>query len=235
MEPDPNSVPSERWGGLKTRIVSALVLACVALACIWLGGVVFICLVLLAVIILKKEYDALVSTQSLIMRFAGYPYILLPCACLIWLRGQSIASEPQLGYWLVIALVAVIAATDIGAYFTGKRFGSHKLAPVLSPGKTWEGLCGGIVAAMLTGMFLSPSVHLQHSWTSTVLVSLCTAVIAQGGDLFESALKRKAGVKDSGALLPGHGGLLDRVDGYMFAAPFYALLVHFALQLQPPV
>jgi phosphatidate cytidylyltransferase len=118
--------------------------------------------------------------------------------------------------------LSLVWATDIGAFFAGRSIGGPKLAPKLSPNKTWAGLIGGIVAASLLAIVL----HVQYGlpWRMT-LATPFLAVLAQGGDLYESWLKRRAGVKDSGNILPGHGGLLDRLDGVVPVAPVAALLV----------
>lgn len=119
--------------------------------------------------------------------------------------------------WLLLA----VAAADIGAYFAGRRFGRRKLAPRVSPGKTWEGLAGGALAVV--GVAVCGSAVLPGSllgWLVAACLALPAAVV---GDLFESALKRLAGVKDSGNILPGHGGILDRVDAVLAAAPTLAL------------
>jgi phosphatidate cytidylyltransferase len=120
-------------------------------------------------------------------------------------------------------LLLVVWTTDIGAYFAGRSIGGPKLAPRISPGKTWAGLVGGMAAAGLVGGLLTALAGAGF-WLAAGLGALLAAV-AQAGDLFESRLKRHAGVKDSGHLIPGHGGLLDRIDGLVFAAPTFALVV----------
>lgn len=119
--------------------------------------------------------------------------------------------EPMLLLWLVL----VVLATDVGAYFTGKLLGGKKLAPKISPGKTVSGLIGGVTTASLAGMILYAGlIEFKPSLWAGAAGVLC-ALLSQGGDLFESWLKRKAGVKDSGSWLPGHGGLFDRLDGHL--------------------
>lgn len=127
------------------------------------------------------------------------------------------------GEFLVLAVVLLVAAADIGAYFAGRAFGKRKLAPRVSPGKTWAGAVGGVVAvaviAVIYGLLTQASISLS------LAVALPTAVASILGDLFESMLKRQRGVKDSSQLLPGHGGVLDRIDGLVAAAPIFALAV----------
>ena len=144
----------------------------------------------------------------------------------IWLSLNLLRFPPFSSNWLFFALV-IIWSTDTGAYFVGKYWGKRKLAPNVSPKKTWEGLFGGVFLALVMSVatlyiFTMPvqSILLNRLFTVIVLVS----VLSVAGDLFESILKREAEVKDSGSLLPGHGGLLDRIDGLLFALPLYALL-----------
>ena len=117
-------------------------------------------------------------------------------------------------------------ATDIGAYFTGRIVGGAKLAPQISPGKTWAGLGGGVAAAAVVGGIGYIFVPFPNKIYWAILLGMLIAIIAQMGDLFESWLKRRADVKDSGSLIPGHGGLLDRVDGMIFTLPIFALLLY---------
>lgn len=214
-----------RWAGLGTRTLSGVVLCIVAFLSVWMGGMVFTIVVMLAALLMKKEWDGLVTDTSTASRVKGYLYVILPCASMLWLRYLP----EGIGIGATVALIAVISATDIGAYFVGKRFGRHKLSPILSPNKTWEGLGGGFFSAIFIGLIFASYVPVRHSFVGTVWTAGLLALLAQLGDLFESSLKRKAGVKDSGTLLPGHGGLLDRIDGYIFTTPIFALLVHTAM------
>ncbi|MBY8821364.1 phosphatidate cytidylyltransferase [Sphingomonas colocasiae] len=147
---------------------------------------------------------------------AGVVYVSLPAMALLFIRGQD--SGLILAFWTL----AIVWATDIGAYFAGRSIGGPKLMPAVSPSKTWSGLAGGMIAAVFTGLAFA---HWGGIPLGLALASLVLAVVAQGGDLFESALKRRAGVKDSGTLLPGHGGVLDRLDGLVPVAPMVALLI----------
>lgn len=135
------------------------------------------------------------------------------------------------GAWFLVSLMALIWFADIAAYFTGKAFGKHKLAPRVSPGKTWEGAAGGIVAACLwvvlsarwPGSFGNALIELG-SWPLAVVAAALLAALSIIGDLFESLLKRRAGVKDSSQVLPGHGGVYDRIDALLPVAPLAFLL-----------
>jgi len=135
-----------------------------------------------------------------------------------WLRVQ-----PQ-GSWLILLLLLIVWAADTGAYFSGKTFGKKKLAPRISPGKTQAGLVGGLISAALIALlaaWLMPIESIEP--VRLVLLSLVTALVSVGGDLMISMHKRTSGFKDSGSLLPGHGGILDRLDSLLAAAPFFAL------------
>ena len=144
-------------------------------------------------------------------------YLGIPMTSLVWLRGEAD------GLSIVLWLALVVSGTDIFAYLTGSRIGGPKLAPAISPGKTWSGLTGGVTAAALIGAGGAALVGMAA--VGAALLAALLAVLAQAGDLLESWIKRRAGVKDSGALIPGHGGVLDRFDGYMLATPVLALVL----------
>lgn len=146
----------------------------------------------------------------------GILYCALPVLALVVLRRQD--DGLLYAFWAM----ALVWACDIGAYFSGRSIGGPKLAPRLSPNKTWAGLIGGMAAATAFALLLHRSAGLP--WPMTLATPLL-AMLSQGGDLYESWLKRRAGVKDSGNILPGHGGVLDRVDGLVPVAPIAALLV----------
>ena len=147
---------------------------------------------------------------------AGVIYCGLPVLALMLIRRQ------HEGIVFTLWALALVWACDIGAYFAGRTIGGPKLAPRVSPNKTWAGLIGGMAAASLFAAFM----HWQYGlpWRMT-LATPALAVLAQGGDLYESWLKRRAGVKDSGNLIPGHGGVMDRLDGLVPVAPVAAFLV----------
>lgn len=146
----------------------------------------------------------------------GIVYCGLPVLALVVLRREE--GGLLLAFWAM----ALVWACDIGAYAAGRSIGGPKLAPRLSPNKTWAGLIGGTLGATLLGLVLHAAASLP---LALALVSPLLAVLSQAGDLYESWLKRRAGVKDSGNILPGHGGVLDRLDGLVPVAPVAALLV----------
>lgn len=147
----------------------------------------------------------------------GVIYVAVPVLALLLIRQQK-----DIGLLYTIWTLALVWMCDIGAYFAGRLIGGPKLAPVVSPNKTWAGLFGGMLAASLFAVALHYGCGLGKA---AVLATPLLAVLAQCGDLFESWLKRRAGMKDSGTLFPGHGGALDRLDGLVPVAPAAALLV----------
>lgn len=151
------------------------------------------------------------------------PYFVLPQLSIFWLM--------QLDRWLVFLVITVVAMSDTLAYFVGRAWGKHKMAPIVSPKKSWEGSIAGLLAGVLTAAAWS---HYRLGGVDSVylLVGAGTAVAGQLGDLVESLIKRGAGVKDSSGLLPGHGGLYDRIDALLFAAPVFVGLLWF-LDLVP--
>jgi phosphatidate cytidylyltransferase len=148
----------------------------------------------------------------------GALWIAVPCVLLLWL-----AQSEQGGRLTLLWLLAVVWATDIGAYEIGRRVGGPRLAPRWSPGKTWAGLMGGAACAAIAGWTIGRLLALGTVWP-LVLASAGLAIVSQFGDLAESVAKRRFGVKDSSGLIPGHGGLLDRLDGLLAAIPAVAAL-----------
>lgn len=152
-------------------------------------------------------------------RLLGVLYCTLPLVLLLEVRYAA------QGGWLICFLLLTIWATDVGAFFVGRRWGCRKLAPHISPGKTYAGFWGGMVLASVVGGGLAYSISLPYGWLEATLLGAVLSVVGQVGDLAESLIKREAGVKDSGQLIPGHGGLLDRLDSLLFATPVYYLLL----------
>ena len=154
------------------------------------------------------------------------PYMSLMGLMLLvftWISIVIILARPN-GNLLLLLGISVVIAADAGAYFGGKWLGDHKLSPKVSPGKTWEGLACGLICQIpicILFVYFLP----EASYRMILFLILPVALFSVLGDLFESMLKRKSGFKDSGTLLPGHGGLLDRIDGYMASLPLYALIL----------
>ncbi|MFT7558477.1 MAG: phosphatidate cytidylyltransferase [Flavobacteriales bacterium] len=145
--------------------------------------------------------------------------VLIPA----WVASVALHSQEN-GPLLVLLCVLIIAGADVGAYFSGKAFGKRKLAPEVSPGKSWEGLIGGLVFAVVVAVTYD-FVFGQGQWQLMIGIAVPCALISVVGDLFESMLKRMRGIKDSGAILPGHGGVLDRIDGLVAGVPIFFLAV----------
>ncbi len=212
------------------QVAYAGVMACAMLALFFLdayqaGSVLTVSLALsvlgwvLTFVAVRRYPNVKLFEHPNVLLFLGF-WLLLP-AWLGMLFLQPLVAHSGL-VWLVIA---IIAAADIGAYFAGRRFGKHKLAERVSPNKTWEGFWGGVLAnivlAVLVAVFCNVSVLKSFVLIVSVMLISCASVL---GDLFESMVKRARGIKDSSQLLPGHGGVLDRIDGWTAAVPVFALL-----------
>lgn len=190
---------------LLVRTMTGLLLIAASLAAAAVGGTVFAVLVAAFAALMFYEWTRLVRGWGRAWYMSGFVYALIPALSLLWIRERD-----SHGLELLLWVFLVTWSTDIGAYFVGRSFGRRKLAPSISPGKTIEGLCGGIAAATLVGAAWVLAMGLGRPLLALAPV---LAIAAQAGDLFESKMKRRAGVKDSGQSLPGHGGVLDRVDG----------------------
>lgn len=218
--------PDPKKSDLGIRAVSAFVMLVVAGAALWLGGWWWTIFVLLVGAGVWFEWSTLVllftppGARRAIWRYAGAVYCGIAAAMLLTLRDQ-----PDGIFWVLLFIGAVIG-TDVGAYTLGRLVGGPKIAPKVSPSKTWAGLLGGMAGAGLCVLLIG-SWHEAYlleneavldfrpdaAWAISIGSAL--AIIAQAGDFFESWMKRRAGVKDSGKLIPGHGGLFDRVDGLL--------------------
>ncbi|HUY75775.1 MAG TPA: phosphatidate cytidylyltransferase, partial [Ktedonobacterales bacterium] len=141
-------------------------------------------------------------------------YLGWPLALVVLLRGDAFGVGSR-GFWWIIATCFMVWANDAAAYFVGHYFGRHKLSPYISPAKTWEGFAGGVVLAIIAAFIFTAPLHI--AWYLALSLGALVAIVATIGDLAESLLKRGAGVKDSGTIIPGHGGILDRMDSLLFA------------------
>jgi phosphatidate cytidylyltransferase len=233
VEPEGSSVKvpfAIRNADLPKRLVTALVMVVVAGTALWLGDMAWTVFVLIIGIGVWFEWSALVlqfkplGTSRTIWRSAGAIYSGMACAILIQVRQEAAGAA------LVLLIVGAVIGTDVGAYFMGRTLGGPKIAPRISPSKTWAGLLGGVIGASLVLwavlanaariLAAAPDAQITAVQTaanplSIIGMGIAIAVVAQAGDFFESWMKRSAGVKDSGKLLPGHGGLFDRVDGLL--------------------
>lgn len=205
---------------LMTRAGSAVVMLAIAGAALWFGGLAFAALLLVGAALLLVEWFALVRAMPMGagakwgLMVAG-PLLILGAVAGLWFIRET------LGMTAALWVFAMVWATDIGAYFAGRSFGGARLAPSISPSKTWSGLIGGMVAALVVGATLGDRGGIAGV---PLWIGASMGLLAQLGDLGESWMKRRAGVKDSGKLIPGHGGIFDRVDGLLPVALMLGVL-----------
>lgn len=274
MEQDRAEPMAARFGDLPKRLLSALVLVPIALACLWAGGVAWVLLVILAGITVAVEWAQICRLRpfelpgtllpvmvaaTAVLTAAGYGVAALAALIVVgaavaagaarggqgsrWLAGgivyvgvAAIATvwlrlRGPAGLGNMLFVILIVWASDSGAYLFGRLVDGPKLAPRISPSKTWAGAVGGLAFAVLAGLLVAVGFVGAPS-PLVALVSIALGAASQGGDLLESAIKRHFGAKHSGTLIPGHGGLLDRLDGVLAAAPVAGIL---ALALGPGV
>jgi phosphatidate cytidylyltransferase len=188
---------------LAIRTLTGAILVLIALLAAYVGDDLFALLVAMVATAMFYEWTRIVRGWGFGWYVSGFFYALLPALALLWVREHG-------GFDLLLWAFIVTWSTDIGAYFAGRRFGKRKLAASISPNKTMEGLYGGMAAATLCGGAWALGAGLGKP---LLAFPPLLAIAAQMGDLFESWMKRRAGIKDSGNWLPGHGGFLDRLDG----------------------
>lgn len=245
---------------LRVRTLSAAAMIAVSGAALWLGGAFWIALVLVVSLGVLWEWVRLARmavngpAQRGFWNFTGMFYVGAGAAMLLFLRNPAFTLAP------LLTVLGAVIAVDVGAYFAGRTFGGPKIAPSISPSKTWSGLVGGIAGATLalygTAMLwrsgaiwitaagpsadVSACFGMQPCWYLTaraiplfatcLMTGILLGVCAQAGDFFESWMKRRAGVKDSGSIIPGHGGFFDRVDGLLAVLFLLALMMLFRPQ-----
>jgi phosphatidate cytidylyltransferase len=245
---------------LRLRVISALVLAVLAFAAVWAGGVVFAVFASIMAFIVFLEWTAIIGLTAFegariraavnmllllaVLNLLGTNAAIISLVLFVVLAHVSTAKTTrQLANWTAFAvfycgaaaialvglrngqdgiaaillLFAIVWGTDIGAYFVGRKLGGPKLAPAISPGKTQSGAIGGLLIAITAAVIIAVLTGVLHP-IAALLIAAFVSVVSQFGDLFESHLKRRFGVKDSGSIIPGHGGMFDRVDGLMPAA-----------------
>ena len=208
---------------LRLRVLSAAVLIPLVLGIVYVGGWIYGLSVMIVMALGLWEWWQITKrvfgkkTLGLIYRLLlGTAYLGSAGVALMYIRWVD------QGMALTVYLLITVWATDIGAYVSGRMIGGPKLLPKISPKKTWAGLYGGMVFAALFGYAVAHGFGASHSLAAMGL-SVVLAVVSQLGDLLESYVKRRSGVKDSGNLIPGHGGLLDRIDGLLLGSIFFAL------------
>jgi phosphatidate cytidylyltransferase len=204
---------------LERRIKSGLILGIIVIALTLWSPESFTIMCLVGSIILIREWWAITKPYRIFLLPFGILYISAAIISLLYIRTTNLN--------ILIALLVIVWTGDIAAYFVGKKFGKHKIAPSISPGKSWEGLAASVIASAAVAAYLGSVAPIPHAILGAML-----AVIGLGGDMFESSLKRRAGVKDSGRLIPGHGGLFDRVDALLPCAIFAAAALYMRLHMQ---
>lgn len=204
---------------LKKRVLSALIMLPFALGIIYAGGFLFDALLVVIATLMAFEWIKMAEKhpKERFWQLVGGFYICIPIISLIYIRNS------EYGLAHILYLMGIIWLTDTSAYFVGSYFGGPKIAPSISPKKSYSGMIGGFTGASIFGMlflhFIPTTINSHFS------ITLLICFLGQAGDLVESALKRHFGVKDSGNLIPGHGGVLDRVDSLVFSSPILALII----------
>ena len=231
--------PEVRFSGLKVRILSGLVLAPLMVAVIIAGGFWFIGLMVFAALVSLYEWYGMskAGPRPIATLIFGTVYLSISYASYVALRFGD-----EAGAWLALSAMLCVWASDIGAYFFGKFIGGPKMAPALSPKKTWAGLAGSMISCgLMLEVLLHVGPHIKHllstdigltpegSWWCVLLAGAVLGVVGQAGDLMISLFKRRAHLKDTGNLIPGHGGLLDRIDALLLVAPVFLLICMVAL------
>ena len=204
---------AEKRSDLPVRVASAVVMVAVAGTALWLGGWVLTAFVMLIIAGIMVEWTQLAFAFE--QRTLGRVLWLLGGAVYLAIAGYTalVMLAPKDGDWPLLQIIALVIAIDVGAYFAGRTFGGPKIAPSISPSKTWSGLCGAIAATAVVFWLYGAGAVDGGIAIGVLTFGAPAAIVAQSGDFFESWMKRRAGVKDSGRLIPGHGGLFDRADG----------------------
>lgn len=208
---------------MKKRVGAAMVLVPIVIFLIYYSHNLFNLLILAMAILMAFEWFNIVKsdeTNRIRWQVLGLIYILAPCFSLVVMRGMPKGDD------IILWLFASVWATDTAAMLVGKSVGGPKLMPAVSPNKTWSGLLGGMLASGFVG--LVASLIFSGTMMFFTVFGLILGAVEQASDLLESKLKRHFGVKDSGNIIPGHGGILDRVDGFTLTAPLVLLLAIFA-------
>ena len=203
---------------LVTRVLSALVLAPIAIAAVYFGGWLFAAFWAIAAAAVLWEWIGLVGLRNYAWVFAGVLYALAMFVAPVVLR-----TDPQLGMTAIFLLFAIVWTTDIVGYFAGRAIGGPKLAPGISPKKTWSGAIAGLAVAVVIVVLATRFVP-QAKIGALVILTVVLSIVSQAGDLAESALKRHFDAKDASQIIPGHGGVMDRLDGF-WAATLCAALI----------
>lgn len=216
------------WSETSIRAVTGAGLVAIIVASIVLGPWSYAAMLMVVLLVGRGEarhacHRAWPGRSPFVVAMLGLAMVLLPAAGL-WALGWQ---DGEYGGYLPLGWFMLMWTNDTAAYLTGRTFGRHRIAPHISPGKTWEGWAGGLIATVIVGVAVLGTFP---TWAALggerwAMLALLVSFLGPAGDLMESALKRKAGLKDSGRLLPGHGGVLDRFDSHFLAAPCAAILL----------
>ncbi|QXK91696.1 CDP-archaeol synthase [Neoehrlichia mikurensis] len=202
---------------LLIRMLSSVLIFCVLIFSLYSGRMVVYTLFFSIAVISAFEWGNMTAGKK-VFYIPAFFIIILPYASLLYI--YSLPHGTMLLLWLIFS----VWSTDIAAYFIGKSIGGWKILPGISPNKTWSGLCGGIVFSMITSVMMSIIFGI-FSISHSFIIGIIIAIIAQIGDFTESFIKRLCNVKNSGSVIPGHGGMLDRMDGFIFTAPLTAYYI----------
>jgi phosphatidate cytidylyltransferase len=206
------------------RVISAAVLAPLAIGIAWFGGWPFVLFWTACACLVLWEWSVLVrhGTRT-VPAFAAWMLAGLVYAGVLLLGPVLLRNDASLGFVAILFLFAVVWLTDTAAYFAGRAFGGPKLWPAVSPKKTWSGAIGGTLGGVAAGLLVVKGAGLAIA-PMLVLVAVGLSIVSQAGDLLESAVKRHFGAKDASQLIPGHGGLMDRLDGFLTAVAAAAMV-----------
>lgn len=219
MADDPaNVIGAAPHSNLTLRVLSSVVLAPLAVGIAYVGGLAFVLFWTVAASLVLWEWVRLVKHAPPDRRAAaGWIALGVIYAGVLLLAPILLRRDPAFGFVAIVFVFAIVWATDVVAYFAGRALGGPKLWPAVSPKKTWSGALGGTLGGVAAGLLVAKLAGLALA-PMLVLVALGLSVVAQAGDLLESAVKRHFGAKDASQLIPGHGGLMDRLDGFLTAA-----------------
>lgn len=220
--------------GIKAFVPAGMILG----ACVILRGMIsiqtehLVAFGALAVMVIEMYRSTDFQLVRVAATFTGIFYPAYLAGYFIELRnGTDLPLTDSSGFYLMLMVFLLVTATDTSAYYTGKSFGKHKLFPRISPAKTWEGAAGGLAAAVIVAVALKVWLVSFLTWQDVIVTAVLCGVGGPYGDLVESMFKRSVGVKDTGSILPGHGGFLDRIDALLFATPlvyFYFRYIAFS-------
>ncbi len=223
-------MPFKNLSSLQLRILSSCVIVPLTLGVIYIGDIFYFMFTTALLFFAFDEWMAMAakSKRTKLAAALGVFYLGIGLGAFLILRRLEIDYVMM----KTMALILMIWATDTGAFFTGKMIGGRKLCPTISPGKTWAGFIGGLMSGALVGYALFVVFGFYNNAQTAVQVGFIVAVASQMGDLLISKYKRHVGIKDTGSLIPGHGGVLDRIDSLLLAAPVYLLCLYILYILQ---